>query len=43
MNNLLTLIADLMYAYGKDSAGMPSRHGSYEEEVPQSLRNCDDK
>lgn len=43
MNDLLALIADLVYAYGRNGAGMPSQHGSYEEEVPQSLRNCNDK
>lgn len=43
MNDLLTRIADFIYSYGKNNAGMPSTHGSYEEEVPQPLRNCDGK
>ena len=43
MNELLSIIADLVYAYGVNGAGEPSWHGSYEEEVPESLRNCDDK
>lgn len=43
MYELLALLADFMFAYGSNGAGMPSTHGSYEEEVPQSLRNCDDE
>lgn len=43
MHELLSIIADLVYAYGVSGAGIPSWHGIYEGEVPRSLRNCDEK
>lgn len=41
MNELLALIAEFAYFYGKNGAGIPSQHGSYEGEVPQVLRDGD--
>lgn len=35
---ILSFIAILMYGYGKAGAGMVSRHGSYEEMVPEILQ-----
>lgn len=43
MKALLARIAAIVYAYGKNGACVPSWHGSYEGEVPQSLRNCDEE
>ena len=34
MDMLLEIFAEYMYSYSKDSAGMASYRGSYEETVP---------
>ena len=39
MDKLLTVIANCIFEYGRKGAGIPSQHGAYEEEVPQTLQN----
>ena len=42
MDKLLTVIANCIFEYGRKGAGIPSQHGAYEEEVPQTLQNHDE-
>lgn len=39
MNQIMEMLANWLYEYGKTNAGMPSLRGSYEAPVPQQL--CD--
>lgn len=39
MNKWLAKIAEMVYEYGRESAGMPSKHGAFEGEVPEALKN----
>lgn len=38
LSSLLTTIIDLLCAYGRWGAGLPSCHGSYEPAVPKELQ-----
>ena len=42
MDKLLAVIANCIFEYGRKGAGIPSQHGAYEEEVPQTLQNHDE-
>lgn len=39
MSKWMEQVTQWIYAYGKESAGAPSQHGSYEAPVPQALRD----
>lgn len=42
MDKLLTVIANCFSSTVVRQPGIPSQHGAYEEEVPQTLQNHDE-
>lgn len=43
MQEMLNKIAQAIYAYGKEGAGMPSCRGTFEAPVPAELRGQDEE
>lgn len=43
MQEMLNKIAQAIYAYGREGAGIPSTRGAYEAPVPAELRGQDEE